>query len=669
MTSAPTYKIHPAIGIARLGNSPNSFYIAPEATGAAPIDCDMDGNPSLVKGVEQPVSQYKDANNQIRRQAARFRIYVYDEENPEGRELKLGDTVTAAKIAPTRSSGQLVTGTLVDVNWTVYLANKKASWYEFQQLEGQHGYSPTHPLRNADITGASHRQELIIDPGPRTVAWKNPKQRKAAFAKGTSAGTPETFPPSSIAPNPITTLGQLISTTDTHKHNRLLVLGGLGNSGSARSGVGEPSIQTYANNDGWFDDTSDGPVNASLVIQVATIDGAPVQQKTQMTIGVNESAWVITGYPRYAPQIVDMVTMDEIIYDVAVRSFNYEPRIYSGGKFNNEYYPYFWRDIWPVLQRPNVFQFVCDIDPINGAYPHETGKNSGGNFDPTILSIPPFAGEDPQDRKNRANRRMFLYHVLRKPGQENRLYVDSSVPGRTFFGMPLLCGDNPITNDLPSKFLCLTDTMLFLLRQWAEGKFINEQLENITPPAPPEAAALDRGVLGNGLGGAFCPGGETSWIIRNPAIYKSAYRINTSPAPVPGSLSQPVIIGDADTPSLISKGLEPGDITKYSGVPWQSDFNECSTQDIDVNYELWNQVYPDSTGDKIPNNTWTTYWWPAHRPNMVNGKAWSPTPNSNQGDITMVSIWWQLGFVVPAPGSTPDNPAFILTENQLGGNS
>jgi hypothetical protein len=668
MASAPTYKIHPAIGIARLGNSPDSFYISPERTGAPPIDCGPDGIPITKNGVEQPVTQYKDSSNRIRRQAARFRVYVYDDQNKDGRELKIGDVVTAAQVKGRRRTGQLVTGKLIDIEWTVYLANKKASWYEFAQLEGEHGYPSSHPLRNAGITDAGQRQNLIIDPGPRTVAWANPKKRTASFAKGTAQGNPESFPPDNLTPHSVTTLGQLMSTTGSDGHNRLLVLGGLGNSGSAKQGFGEPSIQHYANNDGWFDDTSDGPVTANLIIQVETIDGTPAPPGMgPQRIPVDSSAWVITGYPRYAPQIVDIVTMDDLMYDVAIRHFNYAPLIYSKGQYNRDYYPYFWRDIWPILERPFSYQFVADIDPLTGGDPHQSGPNSGGNFDPTILSIPPFAGEDLQERKNRAYRRKFIWEVLRKAGQENRLYPDHEEPGRIFFAMPLLCGDNPLSNDIPSKFLRLTDTMLFLLHQWAEGKFVNEKLEDIEDSPLPEGVALDRGVLGNALGGAFCPGGEASWIMRNPAIYSSAYRINAAPSPLPGSLSQPSDVDGADTAADISQGIEPGDLTKYGPLPWQADFNECSNQDVDVTYEQWNLLDPASTGDTFTSKSWVTYWWPAHRPVNVNGAAWSPTPGSNAGDLMMVNVWWQLGFVVRAPDWTAETPDFQISENQLGG--
>ena len=63
--------------------------------------------------------------------------------------------------------------------------------------------------------------------------------------------------------------------------------------------------------------------------------------------------------------------------------------------------------------------------------------------------------------------------------------------------------------------------------------------------------------------------------------------------------------------------MEPGDLTRYSGVPWQSDFNECSNQPIDITYEKWNLIEPDTTGDPIVPVTQLTYWWPSHRPMEV----------------------------------------------------
>ena len=156
-----TYKIHPGIGIARLGNSPEDFCISPETPAALPIDCDGQGNPLMSPDgqSEMTVRTFKDREGRIKRQAARFQIYVYDDESPEGRPLKLGDPI----------SGGGNQGVLTDIHWRVYVANKKSSWYEFEQLTGEHGYAPDHPRRNADIKADEARQQLIIDPGPRLV--------------------------------------------------------------------------------------------------------------------------------------------------------------------------------------------------------------------------------------------------------------------------------------------------------------------------------------------------------------------------------------------------------------------------------------------------------------------------------------------------------------------
>jgi hypothetical protein len=667
------YKIHPSIGIARAGNSPTEFYLAPEARGALPIQCDPVGNPVVgPDGKEAPVTHFKDAQGRIKRQAARFRVLVYDDKNPGGSELQVGDSIEVLNLEPGHITGQVLTGTLQDIEWTVYLANKKASWYQFKELNGEHGYASGDLLRNSEITDADARQNLIIDPGPQTVSYGNKNDRVAEFAKGKNPGMPQSFPPS-LSPNSIDTLGE-IRATQQDKYNRLVVLGGFGNSGSADSGLGQPVIRHFANNDGWFDDLSDGPVTASLKMNVTKVDGHDVPARTA-SISVGSAAWVIIGYPRYAPQIVDIVTLDDIVYDIALRYFAFNNFLYgvppfqcgqpvpkgpdsaawrSLAQYNPDYRPYFWRDIWPILTRPNNYQWVMDFDPFTGGEPHNTAPGTGQAFDPDRISIPPFKGEDPLQQQRRSVMRKSIYLMLRQPGGENRLTKgnDKRDPNFRPFAMPFLCGDNPLSNSVPSKFLVLTETMLFFLKQWADGKFINEKIEELPPQPPQLGLELDRGSLGNMLGGAFCPGAEVCWILRNPAIYAEAYRLHHSKKITPGGLSQPAVVAGAATSADVATGLEPGDITKYDALPWQADFNECSTQDIDVTYEQWNNIQPGSTGDPVVPGVQTTYWWPAHRPMRVfqwptfGSTTWSPTPQNHSGDLQMVTAWSSLGFVL-----------------------
>ena len=660
---ATTFRIHPAIGIARLGNSPDKFYIAPDTGGDLPIQCDDNGNPVVDGHGEVHVTDFKDASGRILRQAARFRVFVYDDKSRDGREVLIGDQVDIVN----RKNGQLLTYRIDDIRWTVYLANKKANWYEFKQTEGEHGYTADHALRNAAITNSEERQRLIIDPGPRSVSFTG--TQRAVFDKNSPG--PTSFPPE-LVPHAINQLGELRCTQQVNA-NRLLVLGGFGNSGSMLDSFGNPKIEQYANNDGWFDDTSDGSVKAQFIGTLLAIDGRQVTpDKPQLTPAAIDPAWVIVGYPRYVPQALDIVTMDDLVFDIAVRQFGYVPYLYGvppydgaaavphdqaglklwrgQAKWNTGFRPYFRRDILPILLRPLDAQNFMDLDPLTGGNPHSNAP--GGNFDFADLAVSPFPGEPEADRRRRHDMRHFLYGVLRKAGQENELLARSnpSKPGYNLFAMPLMCGDNPISNVAPSKFLRLTDTMLFLLKQWADGLFIDEQTEDIVPPPmyPGAGAALDRGALAAALGGAFCPGGEASWIMRNPAIYSSAYRIHASPTVSQGELSQ---AGGA----TLKDGIEPGDLTKYSGVPWQSDFNECSNQTINTTYREWNSIDPDNIGDPAAQTYQLTYWWPIHRPFYFHlasgaGGSWSPTAQNYAGDLAMVTAWASLRFFVKVDG-------------------
>src|SRR3954447_7348995 len=86
--------IHPGIGIARLGNSPNGYFIGPEVPGIVP----------------DPGGAYKDAQGRIKRQVARFRIFGLNAANQVVKELTADDAA---------------------ITWRVHLANKKAAWYQF----------------------------------------------------------------------------------------------------------------------------------------------------------------------------------------------------------------------------------------------------------------------------------------------------------------------------------------------------------------------------------------------------------------------------------------------------------------------------------------------------------------------------------------------------------
>src|SRR3954451_1277751 len=143
--------VAPSIGIARVGNSPESFFIGPEAPGCIP----------------DPEGGFKDSRGRVKRQAARFRVYGID---AQGHVL-----------------GEITAGT-AEIEWTVQLVNRKAEWYQFedryhflpQPPDVNPDYDPSYPpikppgtftaRRNATVHDRASR---VIDPGPRTIRGRS----------------------------------------------------------------------------------------------------------------------------------------------------------------------------------------------------------------------------------------------------------------------------------------------------------------------------------------------------------------------------------------------------------------------------------------------------------------------------------------------------------------
>ena len=95
MNEITQFYIYPAIGIARVGNSPDQFFIGPEAP-----------EQTYPKGFK-----FKDEKGQVKRQAARFRIYGL---NKKGEVVK-----------------EITEDKETKITWAVHLANRKAINYQF----------------------------------------------------------------------------------------------------------------------------------------------------------------------------------------------------------------------------------------------------------------------------------------------------------------------------------------------------------------------------------------------------------------------------------------------------------------------------------------------------------------------------------------------------------
>lgn len=216
--------IHPAIGIARIGDSRSEFFVGPEVTEPA----------------AQEPGFYRDGSGALKRQAARFRIYGLNAAGQVVREL---------------------TSDNANIKWTAHLANKKAAWYRFQAaLDIPDAKDKSGPRRNPEIP-FKDRSVLSIDPGARTITGAS-----------VSGGAEHTFDTGKFK-DTLVPLGEI----RTDEAGRLLVLGGTGKSASPSGApIYDPAdLDSFNNANGWYDDISDGPVTAEASISGREIPVEP----------------------------------------------------------------------------------------------------------------------------------------------------------------------------------------------------------------------------------------------------------------------------------------------------------------------------------------------------------------------------------------------------------
>ena len=398
-----TFKIFPSIGVARIGNCPDvsatGFYVGPEIPGSVIV----------------PPNGYKDPQGRVRRQAARFRIYGWEN------GVFMGE----------------ITSSVANITWTVELANTKAA---FNRVRGS---GHTGPLRNATVTD---RSSLMITPGPRTIAGPN----GAAF-----------FDTGQFMGNPVP-LGEI----QTDASGRLLVLGGFGASSSP---TGAP-LTTFANNDGWHDDVSDGPVTATVTLR----GNKPVQAS---------GAWVICPPPRFAPPIGHIISLYDTLLQTAVDRLGY--KVPATPSFTN--------DVYPILKRALDYQWVT--------------TKIGAKHSPIEDVIPPHATAD---------QRNFVFQALRDPAITPTVDTPHLMPAiwTDFFADVFNIRGHGSPNTGHWANHALTPTQYNVMKNWAAGNFVNDWVGPPSTGTQVTPDGLTRAALENCSGGPFFPGIETSFFTR-----------------------------------------------------------------------------------------------------------------------------------------------------------
>lgn len=599
-------RIHPAIGMARVGNS-TEYYLGPETMAASPQDgSNVTGGLPIKPGTESTVissSDIRDSQGRLKRQAARFKIYQYPNENgtvsfptPGGEEVIIGSSVNGKKVT--------------DIIWTAHLANKKANCWENDedQNKGVELYKPhsvickgenynvsTPPLRNPNFNQNSKQNpylvnpadparlsKLIIDAGPRSIKASQgntavlfndstvPNYFDTLSGKMVSQPNyPVQFPAqngnSNNGSDPIKYLGEIL----TEPNGRLLVLGGHGlacafdNQGNFDA---TQSLCKDVDNDNWLDDTSDGPVTAVLVFD----DGS---QKA-----IEGSAWVVSTDPAYAPQTLNVVSLWDDMYNTWIEQFDLRPEVYSNGKYNTDYKPFFIDEVFPTLNAAHMQMWNTNLpeQAING---HKKMRSLTENKPP-----------------------INVMQFMRNP--------DGSQDEKGAPLMPLSLGD------AAKSFLTISPQQYFFMDQWNSG---------LSPGANPikfgPGEQLDKTILVNCLGGRFSPGIDMTFIIRDTELYNKdwknpaigPFRINMQSLNYANANKSQPFLGVGYTP-LKPNAVEPGDICKFMAIPWHTDYNSCATH----------TPAPNPGGDVTKENLYsgnvntTLFWsWPAQRPVAV----------------------------------------------------
>ncbi|KAF9002771.1 hypothetical protein BDQ17DRAFT_1242961 [Cyathus striatus] len=413
------------------------------------------------------------------------------------------------------------------LKWTVQVANKKPAWYTFMEGAFQPGYTTLrNPLIQPDLP-PDQRDKLIVDSGPQ-------------IAEGPSAETVKLegqFYGSKDKPTKV-----YLGEAKTDEMGRLVVLAGRGHSHSvANENEPYPLILTDFDSPDWVDDTSDGWIDVE------------VRNKTYPRFKPAHKARIIGTTPKFANGIYAPTSLYDVIEDV----YEAQKRSQNGYDVGDlEWY----KDIWSLLKRPALLSWV------NGQANGGHGPNGPGNFfdKDWQASLSDYSAANLAIRKGVLGR-------MRLP--ETNSKYDQARAGQAYpYFMPWLSGDNGRTTaGDPSTFSSVTELQYDRLVKWSDGHFKVDPNASKPPytnfsdiPLKEQPAALIRASLEHTIGSPLYPGIELSWNAELSETY---------------NLAEPFTVNDS---------VQPGDLTKFLSLPWQSDFYMCRS-----------------------------YWWPSARPDAI----------------------------------------------------
>ncbi|EJF58812.1 hypothetical protein DICSQDRAFT_172636 [Dichomitus squalens LYAD-421 SS1] len=600
--------IFPPIGIARVGDS--GTQLDGKADEAHP-EIEYFYGPEVPGLDEHPFGSFRDSQGRIKRQAARFRVYAYDD---QGKVL-----------------GEINNAHGYSLTWKVHVANKKAAYFLSRGRLGQVNTD----LRNPDVDPVDNasgdpfdlslesRKRLIIDPGPQVIGGQ----------KGTAPVPLDgKFQGSAREPRPVR-LGEL----RTDDHGRLVFLGGSGHSHSVQVDdnpqfIKQPDIISEFDSVDYYDNMCDGWVEVSVE--------HPGRPQLAAQIPKPHRATVISAPPKFAWGIESPTSLYDILENIYNKQVKYEE--HAGTDF--------YKDIWPVVSGTYKLSWV------NEKAFQGHGPAGFGNFWP----------QEPQLSSTEIQYKALREHIfgrLREPDYRNK---DQA---HVIF-MPRLSGDRGdalepgvVPHEVSiQRFAALTALQYERFRDWKDGKFTKgapftkKAIEEYDLQEQP--IMLTRAILEQSIGDPLYPGIEVYWIAKLAETFDTAvkgiqppFRVNHDKV-LPGFLSRGLSLPWQSDFSQCNTfwwpSARPDDVAVPTMTPWnQSKPNEVRKPAIPT-------IVADLT--QIPRRSWTE------------GLRVTPDDVSSAffpGCTDMVRMWTGLGFVVRNDSGPPSLPIWIETERNL----
>jgi hypothetical protein len=446
MASVITYEVHPAIGIARVGSSQQVFP-APEPDCTQP---QYDGPGPVPKPSRtQPPPAYRDNQNLLMRQATRFRVFKVTRDAQT-------QAITACE--------EVRAGSGAAIGWSVHLANRKAAADCFvQPKKGRRAKRNPNP--------GVPRDKLVIDAGEQSPLGNDVNSARTLQGK--------------FKGNIPVTLGQVW----TDGEGRLMVAGGYGKSASPDNTALDDD--NFADNDGWYDDVSDGPVRITSL----KINGVPVPANRL------RHAWLIVAPFDFAPEIDSFITLYDVARQATIGRWAQLPA-------RDPAATNFWRDIVPVLERTRRYRWVNAWALIaEGQGRHTQWRSAAGITD---------LG-DKTSASGTTWREALFAHLPdpNDPLDHNKRKRDAHMPR---------LHDH---DDKAGSVLLMTPLQYRHFENWAGGLFNATQ----APETEFLCESMDRIALQACSGGPFYPGIEAPRIMQDGNTYEAPLRIDRTLAP------------------------------------------------------------------------------------------------------------------------------------------